>query len=227
MTLNLRSLTPQHNDEAAYSRGHSLLSRRSPLRERAFNRAIETPRPALNSVGCLRLRRDGVNGRRAPRSSLFPHTTVGSAQRHIRLITQHRETSMARRLVEREARSGCQPARQHPPVQDLHEFAATASPRRATRCDARVPEQPPVLRQRIQKTRARPLISAALPEAVTTTHPRPQSRAKPRVTPLVTISDWRYFCAGTMSQLPRYGPAACPSKDLVFGSTGRPPGCPG
>ena len=30
-----------------------------------------------------------------------------------------------------------------------------------------------------------------------------------------------------MSQLPRYGPAACPSKDLVFGSTGRPPGCPG
>ena len=42
------------------------------------------------------------NGRRAPRSSLFPHTTVGSAQRHIRLIkTQHRETSMARRLVER------------------------------------------------------------------------------------------------------------------------------
>ena len=79
---------------------------------------------------------------------------------------------MARRLVEREARSGCQPARQHPPVQDLHEFAATASPRRATRCDARVPEQPPVLRQRIQKTRARPLISAALPEAVTTTHPR-------------------------------------------------------
>ena len=173
MTLNLRSLTPRHNDEAAYSRGHSLLSRRSPLRERAFNRAIETPRPALNSVGCLRLCRDGVNGRRAPRSSLFPHTTVGSAQRHIRLIkTQHRETSMARRLVEREARSGCQPARQHPPVQDLHEFAATASPRRATRCDARVPEQPPVLRQRIQKTRARPLISAALPEAVTTTHPR-------------------------------------------------------
>ena len=59
---------------------------------------------------------------------------------------------MARRLVEREARSGCQPARQHPPVQDLHEFAATASPRRATRCDARVPEQPPVLRQRIKKT---------------------------------------------------------------------------
>ena len=79
---------------------------------------------------------------------------------------------MARRLVEREARSGCRPAPQHPPVQDLHEFAATASPRRATRCDARVPEQPPVLRQRIQKTRARPLISAALPEAVTTTHPR-------------------------------------------------------
>ena len=186
---------------------------------------------------------------------------------------------MARRLVEREARSGCRPAPQHPPVQDLHEFAATASPRRATRCDARVPEQPPVLRQRIQKTRARPLISAALPEAVTTTHPRvwrapkdsrayvstpppallrllfyatscgrrrkcrhlrgvlyhsspapcrstgtnsrpqasipsatntwllpreagpssdmedrvPQSRAKPRVTPLVTISDWRYL----------------------------------
>ena len=165
-------MTPRHN-EAAYSRGHSLLSRRSPLRERAFNRAIDTPRPALNSVGCLRLCRDGVNGRRAPRSSLFPHTTVGSAQRHIRLIkTQHRETSMARRLVERVARSGCQPARQHPPVQDLHEFAATASPRRATRCDARVPEQPPVLRQRIQKTRARPLISAALPEAVTTTHPR-------------------------------------------------------
>ena len=54
----------------------------------------------------------------------------------------------------------------------LHEFAATASPRRATRCDARVPEQPPVLRQRIQKTRARPLISAALPEAVPTIHPR-------------------------------------------------------
>ena len=133
-----------------------------------------------------------------------------------------------------------------------------------------------MLRQRIQKTRARPLISAALPEAVTTTHPRvwrapkdsrayvstpppallrllhiawttsqvpapprravplkssavpidgyelattgintkcdkhlalasgsgpvfghedrvPQSRAKPRVTPLVTISDWRYL----------------------------------
>ena len=221
-------MTPRHN-EAAYSRGHSLLSRRSPLRERAFNRAIETPRPALNSVGCLRLCRDGVNGRRAPRSSLFPHTTVGSAQRHIRLIkTQHRETSMARRLVEREARSGCQPARQHPPVQDLHEFAATASPRRATRCDARVPEQPPVLRQRIQKTRARPLISAALPEAVTTTHPRgpvtrEASRHATRYNKRLALPSAPAPCHNS----PVMGRPPAPQKDLVFGSTGRPPGCPG
>ena len=124
---------------------------------------------------------------------------------------------MARRLVEREARSGCRPAPQHPLVQDLHEFAATASPRRATRCDARVPEQPPVLRQRIQKTqgttpdlgelaRGRPDDPPAGPSharSLASRHscPRPlrrptrgpQSRAKPRVTPLVTISDWRYL----------------------------------
>ena len=101
---------------------------------------------------------------------------------------------MARRLVEREARSGCQPARQHPPVQDLHEFAATASPRRATRCDARVPEQPPVLRQRIQKnTGTTPDLGGLAPRPSRRPTRGPQSRAKPRVTPLVTISDWRYL----------------------------------
>ena len=135
---------------------------------------------------------------------------------------------MARRLVEREARSGCQPARQHPPVQDLHEFAATASPRRATRCDARVPEQPPVLRQRIQKTRARPLISAALPEAVTTTHPRAPvtreaSRHASRYNKRLALPSAPAPCHNS----PVMGRPPAPQKDLVFGSTGRPPGCPG
>ena len=135
---------------------------------------------------------------------------------------------MARRLVEREARSGCQPARQHPPVQDLHEFAATASPRRATLCDARVPEQPPVLRQRIQKTRARPLISAALPEAVTTTHPRgpvtrEASRHATRYNKRLALPSAPAPCHNS----PVMGRPPAPQKDLVFGSTGRPPGCPG
>ena len=167
-------MTLRHNDEAAYSRGHSLLSRRSPLRERAFNRAIETPRPALNSVGCLRLRRDGVSGRRAPRSSLFPHTTVGSAQRHIRLITKHhterprwrdglssawRGAAASRRGNTHWSRIFTSSRRRRRHVGRL---GATLASRNNRRCCANV----------FKKHRARPQISGALPEAVTTTHPR-------------------------------------------------------
>ena len=174
-------------------------------------------------MGCLRLCRDGVNGRRAPRSSLFPHTTVGSAQRHKRLITKHnterprwrdglssawRGAAASRRGNTRRSRIFTSSRRRRRHVGRL---GATLASRNNRRCCANV----------FKKHGHDPRSRRPCPRPSRRPTREPQSRAKPRVTPLVTISDWRYLLRRHHVTTPALWAGRLPLKGFVLGSTGR------